>query len=207
MKICSKCGVEKPLSEFWLGGYTKKDGTKSLHSWCKECCKTYYDQPEQRKQARVRVTRYSEKNKERIAARMKKEYDSDPEKHREKSRKWRKENPSKLQEYYKKWRANADRFVVALQNSERHARTYGYSACSATVEEVTDAFTGFCEICGVPEAECVGKLRLHHNHENGRFLGWLCAKCNSGLGMFCDSEELLQKAINFQHDRNKKIEI
>lgn len=35
-KICSKCGVEKPSSQFYKHNQTK-DG---FHSWCKACCKT-----------------------------------------------------------------------------------------------------------------------------------------------------------------------
>lgn len=41
-KICSKCGLEKPINEF-VKNKTKKDG---YASYCKEChrktCHTYY---------------------------------------------------------------------------------------------------------------------------------------------------------------------
>jgi len=33
-KTCSKCGLEKPLSEFGTASATKKDG---YNSWCKQC--------------------------------------------------------------------------------------------------------------------------------------------------------------------------
>ena len=33
-KICSKCGLEKPLSEFGTASATKKDG---YNSWCRQC--------------------------------------------------------------------------------------------------------------------------------------------------------------------------
>lgn len=34
-KICTKCGEEKPLGEF----YSEKTGRYGYHSWCKECAK------------------------------------------------------------------------------------------------------------------------------------------------------------------------
>lgn len=39
-KMCGKCGLEKPSSEFARKGITKKGATK-LHSWCKSCNRIY----------------------------------------------------------------------------------------------------------------------------------------------------------------------
>lgn len=47
-----------------------------------------------------------------------------------------------------------------------------------------------CKLCGDQAA-----LVWDHNHETGRFRGWLCRLCNVGLGMFRDRPELLAKAI------------
>ena len=34
---CSKCGKEKPKTEFYKSHYMKKDGLEGKPSWCKEC--------------------------------------------------------------------------------------------------------------------------------------------------------------------------
>ena len=36
-KVCATCGEEKPLSEYWQRGDTKKDGTKGYRHSCKQC--------------------------------------------------------------------------------------------------------------------------------------------------------------------------
>jgi hypothetical protein len=55
-----------------------------------------------------------------------------------------------------------------------------------------------CEICGGVSERRV--LMLDHCHKTGKFRGWLCLKCNSGLGMFRDSQMLLLKAFAYLAD-------
>jgi len=38
-KICTKCGCDKPLSDFYTTG-KKVDGSPKYNSWCKSCAKT-----------------------------------------------------------------------------------------------------------------------------------------------------------------------
>lgn len=52
-----------------------------------------------------------------------------------------------------------------------------------------------CECCG--HLPGVKALNLDHDHTSGRFRGWLCVRCNLGLGCFRDSPELLHRAINY----------
>ena len=49
-----------------------------------------------------------------------------------------------------------------------------------------------CDIC---KTEC--KTVLDHNHNNNKFRGWLCTRCNTGIGLFDDDTKLLQEAINY----------
>lgn len=68
-----------------------------------------------------------------------------------------------------------------------------------TIEEfnaLSEAQNNVCAICGQPPR---GKTRLSvdHDHETRRVRGLLCDPCNTGLGMFKDSPELLTAAIAY----------
>lgn len=91
----------------------------------------------------------------------------------------------------------ANRFKVALLDARSVARKRGHSPCTASAEEIKAAFTGRCHICGVPEAELNKKICMDHDHETGEFRGWLCRNCNSGLGHFKDSQEILIDALHY----------
>jgi len=51
-----------------------------------------------------------------------------------------------------------------------------------------------CEIC---HRITVKALALDHDHVTGKSRGYLCNTCNTGLGLFRDSEELLMQAIQY----------
>ena len=55
-----------------------------------------------------------------------------------------------------------------------------------------------CAICGRDEVDSVfGVLHIDHNHETGALRGLLCQQCNTALGKFLDSEEILENAIQY----------
>jgi len=61
-----------------------------------------------------------------------------------------------------------------------------------------------CPICDRIEKECKGEgsetasaWAIDHCHETNTFRGWLCHKCNRGIGTFDDNIQILQKAINY----------
>ena len=59
-----------------------------------------------------------------------------------------------------------------------------YEACMAT--------SNVCQICGSADNLC-----YDHCHDTNKFRGVLCKKCNTGLGMFGDSQALLSKATMY----------
>ena len=52
-----------------------------------------------------------------------------------------------------------------------------------------------CDICGQPEPR--GITVCDHDHETGKFRGWLCNRCNRTLGFVEDDIALLQKLIMY----------
>ncbi|MHA2044102.1 MAG: endonuclease VII domain-containing protein [Candidatus Thorarchaeota archaeon] len=54
---------------------------------------------------------------------------------------------------------------------------------------------GKCAICYSPPSS--RRLDVDHNHSTGEVRGLLCAKCNTGIGLFDDSTVALQKAIDY----------
>lgn len=66
-----------------------------------------------------------------------------------------------------------------------------YSIPKAQAQSIKNATK--CPICGR-----VGKnMNVDHCHKTGRVRGPLCARCNRGLGMFCDDPNLLRAAISY----------
>lgn len=95
-------------------------------------------------------------------------------------KKWRKANREKFNAYQKIWyHANPEK-----NRSYRPSRRK-YPPTRPRPEA--------CEICG---SACTSgrALALDHEHTTGQFRGWLCIKCNMGLGCFRDDPELLVKA-------------
>ena len=50
-----------------------------------------------------------------------------------------------------------------------------------------------CAICGIYREN----LYIDHCHKTGKVRGLLCVKCNTGLGYFRDSIDVMQKAIKY----------
>lgn len=64
---------------------------------------------------------------------------------------------------------------------------------------------GRCLICNgtaVGRGKKNNRLAVDHNHQTGKIRGLLCSKCNTGLGLFNDSQVLLEKAIEYLKERN-----
>jgi hypothetical protein len=55
-----------------------------------------------------------------------------------------------------------------------------------------------CECCGASAKDRpLGKLVLDHDHKTGKFRGWICDKCNIGIGKLGDDVEGIQRAIDY----------
>lgn len=67
-------------------------------------------------------------------------------------------------------------------------------------KQLFDAQNGVCAICkntATGRGAKNNRLAVDHDHANGQIRGLLCSKCNTGLGLFDDSVELLKIGINY----------
>lgn len=75
-----------------------------------------------------------------------------------------------------------------LLASKRSAKSLGYVPCLASVDQLVKTFAaqnGKCKMCLVEESES-DRLVIDHSHQDGQFRGWLCQRCNKGLGLLGD---------------------
>jgi hypothetical protein len=183
-KLCSKCRIEQPATAF------RKNGCV-----CRSC-----------RNRQQQAYRTADPERTRNYDRRR-----DPEKRRESYRKWAELNPERVVELHKKSTAKhrqninlkmreynkQNRFRIALREAKKAAARRDHSPCTATVEQVQSAFTGFCHnpACNRPEGS--PKLHLDHCHKTGAFRGWLCNRCNQAAGMLDDSPEKMRGLAMF----------
>ena len=153
----------------------------------------------QKEQNRERSRKWRQANPDRVKEGQKRYKEANPEKTREYQRKWVAANPGRVKEKCKKYyQDNSDK----LKESMRKAQYAQYGITAAEFDSISIAQGKACVICG--ERERNGKrLSIDHDHSTGKFRGLLCHRCNVGLGMFRDSEDLLSMAISYLRERRK----
>ena len=64
-----------------------------------------------------------------------------------------------------------------------------------------------CAICSCKEPKGNGNVHFHvdHCHSTGKVRGLLCSSCNTALGNFKDSTELMLKAVEYINNLDKEI--
>ena len=80
--------------------------------------------------------------------------------------------------------------------NEKHLKCeYGISLLE--YENILDAQNTRCKICNVifnSYPETTTKPCIDHNHKTKKIRGIICTLCNTGIGMFRDSADNLEKA-------------
>lgn len=167
MRLCKKCGTEKPLDQF-----VKRS------TYCADCRRAY-------RQA------YRANNRE-AAVRAKKKWEAGhPEEVREAKRRRYHTNVLKSRERQRLWRAN-NPDKVAARNAARREKSqkeglYAYYRHGLTVEQVAQmesAQGGGCAICGRPFTDDKKNRNIDHDHRTGEVRGLLCNRCNPLLGWY-----------------------
>lgn len=110
-------------------------------------------------------------------------------------RKWRAANPEKVRDAAARQRAkHGDK----MNERTRKWRQANPGVCTAQTRKYrklpapTRPMPETCDCCGGPP-NGRGSLHLDHCHETGKFRGWLCHKCNAGLGLLGDNNFGLQR--------------
>ena len=64
-----------------------------------------------------------------------------------------------------------------------------------------------CDCCGKhpKETSVLGTLLMDHDHNTDKVRGWLCNKCNLGIGNLGDNIEGLMKAMEYLKRENGEI--
>lgn len=128
VKICTKCGLEKPHCEFYKDNQ-KKD---KLDSSCK-CCRSFtnlqwrVDNPEKIKEC---GSKWRAENPERKRESNLKYYEENKEQVLATNKKWRDVNPEKVKEYHEKWNAaNPEKVKLIKSTWNKKNPNYNRDKC------------------------------------------------------------------------------
>lgn len=170
--------------------YACKNPNGTIRLRCKECCQirrvAYYN--DNRTEATRKSSEWKRANRERVNAQVRED---------------RKNNPEK----YKNWQLGRH-----SRDPNLKAKLITYNIvhrASISREDYYEMFAkqnNLCAICNQPETRVFkGKLMrlcLDHNHDTGAVRQLLCHACNTGLGKFKESIDILQSAIDYLNKHN-----
>lgn len=212
-KPCTKCGVEKPLTDF-SRNTRASDGRTSQ---CKACVTTYRKGYVERIAAE-RVEPSPSTTKQCTACHQIKPVDSFS-RHRANhdgrqsqcrecvaayGRTYRRQNRDEIAAYKKKYRRQNRDKIAARDRTHRYRTKYGLSV--EQYDAMVIAAGGRCEICKLPppaDNKVEGNRVLHvdHDHETGQVRGLLCSACNRSIGLIGD-EHLAAAAAYIEAGRD-----
>lgn len=131
-----------------------------------------------------------------------------PNKRRKWAKTWHDKNRKHVREYAKTYGKAKQKDGAArclAKNRELKHKYHGFTL--AQLEQMIQAQNKKCACCfdSLPKEQVFEDgntlpsrfIRLDHDHETNQIRGVLCHHCNSGLGMFRDSPERLQNAIDY----------
>lgn len=206
MKRCSKCGTEKPLSEY----YAHPRGKNGRYAGCKDCTRAVNDlwrilNPE-RKRAASR--RHYEANRAVYIERARLWGESNKEVCAEGDRRYREANRSKVNAAVARWeRAHPERHAAKEQG--RRARKAAAPGRGVTPEQwlaVLAESLGLCAYCNERKPltmDHIEPLRRGGAHDDDNICA-ACRSCNSGKS---DTPLLVWLALNGPARANQRMEL
>jgi hypothetical protein len=188
-KVCIKCGVEQPTTEF----YADKRNKSGLQGRCRNCQKNGRKHYTTFIFVAMKICSVCKKDKPRTDFYKCSDTSTGLDSSCKECAKSR-EKSDKIQAYRKSPEAKR------IKRERNFIKTYGI-----TIEEydrISELQGNKCLICGGNSWD--GRhLAIDHNHKTGKIRGLLCSMCNRGLGMFKDSVLLLQKAEQYLTDNTE----
>jgi hypothetical protein len=184
-KLCKKCKVQKPLSDFH--NHPSTSDRKTIE--CKTCASA---------RLKIRYQINGEEIRKRVSARRV----ANRETTNAKLREYYKENADTLKAQKKeRYRKNPKRY----QAETRRVKLFsGYGLTLEQYDLMVVKQAGRCAICAGPPVHNK-RLTVDHDHSDGTVRGLLCSECNSGLGFFKDSVLILERALKYiQRDRTNQ---
>lgn len=110
---------------------------------------------------------------------------------------WSRNNPDKARENRRK---DLEKHRQKRLASRKAARITRYGITLEQYQDMELSQSYLCAICRQPPEKLNGKtksLNVDHYHFSGKVRGLLCTRCNTGLGQFLDSPDLLHRAIEY----------
>ncbi len=115
----------------------------------------------------------------------------------EKALEYRQRNPEKIRELsakgYERFKNDPIRKKAHAVYKRRWKLQREYNLTEADEQALLAQQDNRCAICKKSGL----KLHVDHNHRTNKVRGLLCGNCNRGLGVFYDSPESLQEAIQY----------
>ena len=135
-KICKKCGIEKPINEFWK---YKSNNKEYFYNSCKECMKNQRKEYRKNNKDKIsnkqkqfyienkdKITKYKQeyyqRNKDKILEKGKEYYKNNKDYINKRNKKWAENNKEKVLKYQKEYRKNnAERIsIVCKEYRNKH---------------------------------------------------------------------------------------
>ena len=147
---------------------------------------------------------YRAKNAARLREQRRAYYEANKERILKRHSEYRKANPDKIKQWRESYKGpspevSRDRARAYREANRDKVRERGRNRWRSRTgrPEPTRPVPDRCECCGRLASELVQVLSLDHCHSTGKFRGWLCVRCNLGIGSLGDNLESVLKAVKY----------
>lgn len=112
--------------------------------------------------------------------------------YRRKQKKWYEDNKERINT-----EANENWHSLTPKEKHRSKITLRFKKSDRWFDELWHLQNECCAICKETEPGGKGSWHTDHDHATGEVRGFLCNRCNTGLGMFRDNDTFLSSAISY----------
>jgi hypothetical protein len=121
------------------------------------------------------------------------------------SKSWRDKNPERVKETNRSSKLKRKEYYSAPDRKMKYRNSYLKKSFGITHEQYQEILVKQGGVCAICKKYRLAPNRLFmpidHCHTTGKIRGILCNGCNQALGIFEDSRDLLENAIQYLNDR------